>query len=101
MASVAIAASSSGNNEIVAAVAGKSVRVHGYVLVANGDVDAKFRSADAADLTGAMPMGAKGGGVAAPWAGEAGWFQTAAGEALNLNLSGAVAVRGHLVYTLK
>jgi hypothetical protein len=37
------------------------------------------------------------GGVAAAYC-PVGHFETAAGEALNINLSGAVAVGGHVVY---
>jgi len=92
-----IAASSSGNNEIVAAVATKKIRVLGYVLMGAGAVNAKFRSADSADRTGLHYIAAAGGGASASF-NPVGWFETVAGEALNLNLSGAVAVGGVLVY---
>jgi hypothetical protein len=98
--SVAIAAASSGANALVAAAAGKIIRVMQYTLVAAGTVTAKFQSAST-DLTGAMsmivglPIVAAGpvstGGRATPL------FQTVAGEALNISLGGAVAVAGHLV----
>lgn len=100
--SAAIACSSSGSNQIVAAVSGKSIAVLGYVLVANGAVNAKWQSAST-DKTGLLYLAANGGAVAPViplsklGAGTC-WFSTAAGEALNLNLSGAVAVGGHVLY---
>lgn len=83
-------ASASGDTQIVAAQgAGIRIRVIAYTFVAAAAVTVKFRSASTAISSG-KPVAANGGVVAA----EAphGWFQTAANEALNLNLSGAVAV---------
>lgn len=93
-----IAASSSGDNTLVAAVTGKKIRVIAYNLMANGAVNAKFQSgASGTDLTGLKYCGAAGDGVCANY-NPVGWFETAAGSLLNLNLSGAVAVGGELVY---
>jgi hypothetical protein len=47
----AIAASSSGANEVVAAVTGKKIRVLSYVEMANGAVNTKWQSAST-DKTG-------------------------------------------------
>lgn len=95
---VAIAASSSGNNEIVAAQTGKVIRVLGYVLSSSGTVNAKWRTANT-DKTGLIYMVANNQvQVALPSQPDDFWFETVAGEALNLNLSGAVAVGGHLSY---
>lgn len=91
-----IAASSSGDNQIVAAVSGKKIRVLAYNMVANGAVNAKFQS-DATDKTGLKYFDAAGAGICAPF-NPVGWFETVAGEKLDLNLSGAVAVGGELVY---
>jgi hypothetical protein len=92
---VAIVASSSGANAILAAVSGKKIRVLSYVIVATTAVTAKFQSA-AVDLTGAMPLGATGV-LSAPF-NVLGHFETAASAALNLTLGSAVAVSGHLTY---
>lgn len=92
----AIAEASSGNNEVVAAVTGKAIRVLAYVLVANDAVNAKWRSANT-DKSGLLYLAANGG-VAATGAPDIPLLETAAGEALNLNLSGAVAVGGHVTY---
>jgi hypothetical protein len=96
-----ISASASGNTEVVAAVAGKRIRVLQYRLVCGGDVTVKFRSAST-DITGGMPFATNGGiSAGAPVQTPAGLlfeFQTAPGEALNINLSAAIAVGGHLTY---
>jgi hypothetical protein len=90
-----ISHASSGDNAIVAAVAGKRIRVLSYAIVGAGAVSAKFRSGTT-DITGAMAFGANGG-IAMPF-NPVGYFETAAGAALNVNLSGAVAVAGHVTY---
>lgn len=98
----AIAATGSGDNELVAAIAGKSIRVLAFKLSFSGTVNAKFRTATT-DLTGLIY------GVAAkesdslnlpsyPVARPPGQFETARGEALNLNLSGATAVGGYVIW---
>lgn len=93
-----IAAAGSGNNTLVTAVTGRRIRVLAYNLIGNGAVNAKFQSdASGTDLTGLKYIAAAGGGICAPF-NPAGWFETAAGKLLNLNLSGAVAVGGELVY---
>lgn len=92
-----IAASSSGDNTVVAAVAGKRIRVLSYMLVAAGAVTVRFESgAGGTALSGQMSLAANGGAVAN--FNQGGWFQTAAGSLLNLELGGAVSVAGHLSY---
>lgn len=93
----AIAASGLGANTIVAAVVGRKIRVLAYTLMANGAVNAKFRSSTVTDLTGLKYFAAAGGGISVSF-NPLGWFETAIGELLNLDLSGAVAVGGELVY---
>jgi len=91
-----IACSSSGANAIVAAVEGKKIRVISYLISCNGAVNAKWQSAST-DKTGLLYMDAAGKGAVGP-ANPIGHFETVANEALNLNLSGAVAVGGHITY---
>lgn len=93
----AIAASTSGNNTIVAAVTGKKIRVLAYKLSFSGTVNGKFQTgAGGTDLTGLIYGVANviDKGDFSP----VGHFETAAGALLNLNLSGAVAVGGYIVY---
>ena len=93
-----IAASSNGNNTLVTAVTGAKIRVLAYNLSAAGAVNAKFQSAaGGTDLTGLKYFAAAGDNLVAPFSPE-GWFETVAGELLNLSLSAGVAVGGELVY---
>jgi hypothetical protein len=92
-----IAASSSGNNTLVAAVGGAKIRVLAYNFIANGTVNAKFQSgAGGTDLTG-LKYCVANMGLCAPF-NPVGWFETASNTLLNLNLSAAIAVGGELVY---
>jgi hypothetical protein len=94
----AIAASSSGDNTIVAAsTAGRRIRVLSVFVIAAAAVTAKFQSgAGGTDLTGPAALAANGGYVL-PF-NEGGWFQTAPDTLLNLSLGGAVAVAGSISY---
>lgn len=106
--SAPIAASSSGDNTIVAAVTNKRIVVVGYVLIATGTVTVKWyngASSGSLNLSGGMQLTAQAGAVAplAPQSefGQGGWFQTSIGSALILNLSGATEIDGHLAYYLQ
>jgi hypothetical protein len=93
----AISAAGSGNNTLVAAVTGKKIRVIAMAVIATGAVNAKLQSgAGGTDITGLFYLAANGGFVL-PY-NPVGWCETAAAALLNLNLSGAVAVGGCLVY---
>lgn len=93
----AIAASGSGNNTIVAAVTSKKIRVLALSMMASAAVNGKFQSgAGGTDISGLYYMAANGG-IILPF-NPAGWFETASGVLLNLNLSSANAVGGSLTY---
>lgn len=95
---VKIAAASSGNNTLLAAVSAKKIRVLAYNFMGAAAVNAKFQDgAGGTDLTGLKYLDAAGAGIVAPF-NPLGWFETTANTLLNLNLSGAVAVGGELVY---
>lgn len=87
---------SSGDNTIVAAVAGYRIRVLSYVFGVGNTQQVKWKSGASTDLTGPMPF-AQYGGVTVPVS-QFGQVQTAPGEALVLNLGNAVQVSGHLTY---
>jgi hypothetical protein len=92
-----IAVSGSGNNTIVSAVNPKKIRVVACSLIANGTVNAKWQSgASGTDLTGLAYLVANTGYIL-PF-NPLGWFETASNTLLNLNLSGAIAVGGCIVY---
>jgi hypothetical protein len=92
-----ISGASSGDNTVVAAVTGKKIRVLSFFLVAAGAVTVRFESgASGTALTGVMSLAANGG-LSCPL-NELGYFETAAGVLLNLELGGVVQVSGHLTY---
>lgn len=95
---VAINASSSGDNTLVAAVTNGKIQVEKIVLIPNAAVTIKFKSGST-DITGAMNLAAAGNGYTedANYNGVHG-LEAATGEALILNLSGAVQCGGYLVY---
>ena len=91
-----ITASASGNNTIVAAVTGYRIVLLAYNYMSNGIVNAKWRS-NSTDITGLGYMDAAGRGKVCGY-NPKGWCKTATGEALNLNLSAAIAVGGEITY---
>lgn len=87
----------SGDNTVVAAVASKKIRVLSAFLIAAAAVTARFESgAGGTALTGQVSLAANGGFVLPH--NPAGWFETAAGEMLNLELSAALSVDGAITY---
>lgn len=94
----AISAALTPDNTLVAAVPAKKIRVLAYSIVASAAVNFKFQSAAAGtDLTGLKYMPSAGAGMVQAF-NPLGWFETVAGELLNLHLSAAVPVGGELVY---
>ena len=95
---VPISVSGSGDNLVIASVLSKKLKVISVLLVSAGAVSVKWRS-NTTDLSGAMPLVANSGfSLTASSPAQGHYFETAVGEALNINLSGAVGVYGHLGY---
>ena len=92
---VLINAANSGNNEIVAAIAGTSIRVVSLFFVVAALAVCTFNDGTN-NLTGAMSYG-QYGGISMPF-NQIGWFTGGAGRPLNLNLGGAYQVSGALTY---
>jgi hypothetical protein len=88
----------SGDNTIVAAVTGKKIRVLSCLAIMTGTaVTIRFESgAGGTALTGQMQP-TQGGGFVLNH-NPLGWFETASGELLNMELSGAQSVDGVLTY---
>lgn len=92
-----LVASASGATTIVAAVASKIIVVRAIYITVNAAVNFKFQShVTPTDLTG-LTYAAANGGLVLPY-NAAGWFKTISGQALDINLSAAVAVGGTIVY---
>ena len=89
-------------NEIVAAVASNKIRVLAAFVLAAGDVDAYWAddtpTAICGDGSNGIDLTANSGFVL-PF-NQAGWFETASGQALDLTLGGAVRVAGCITYIL-
>lgn len=92
-----INATSSGNNNLVSAVAGLRIRVLDMFLVSDTAVSLRFDSNPGGTaITGSLPIDLKGGFVL-PF-NPVGWFETARGQSLSLNLSLQANVGGALTY---
>lgn len=94
---VAISGVTSGNNTLVAAVAGKRIRVIALAVQALSAVT--FRLEDGAggdEITGLISLDAKTPFYLHP--SEAGWGDTTAATLLNMELGSGVQVSGALVY---
>lgn len=93
-----IDAATSGDNTIVAAVSGKKIRVIAAHLTMTGTlVTIRFESAAGGTaLTGQMQPLA-GHSITLPF-NPVGWFETVAGELLNMELGGSQSVDGCLTY---
>lgn len=93
-----VAAASSGDNTLVSAVTGKKIRVvAGHLTMTGTAVTIRFESgAGGTALTGLMtPL--QGTSIDLPFS-PVGHFETAASTLLNLELGGAQAVAGWIVY---
>ncbi len=87
-----ITASAAGATEVVPAQgAGVRIRVLAVFVASSSAIGVKFQSA-ATDISGLSALSATGGFVMPET--QHGWFQTAANEALNVNLSGAATSVG-------
>lgn len=87
----------SGSGQVIAGVAGKKIKVFGIVIGAAADTAITFES-NATPISGQFPLAAKGG-FTLPES-EAGWFETAAGEALNLEASASTSIGIQVIYGL-
>lgn len=97
----AVAAATAGNNTLVAAVPARKIRVLQMLLVAGAAGNVYFTSAAGGTVvfggsTNTINLAANGGFVL-PFS-PAGWFETAAGQLLNMNASSTGPFSGGLVY---
>lgn len=93
-----IDASSSGNNDLVAASGVETIKIYGWLWKVAGAVNVKFRdNANGADYCPALPFTKNGDGMIADPLGVP-YFISAAGGDLKLNLSAAINVKGWVFY---
>ena len=94
-----IAVSASGDQQLIASPGpGRQICVTSYVLICTGGANSITWKSAANALSGAMGFAANGG-IACP-ASDAPWLVCNQNEALNINLSAATAVAGHLTYRI-
>lgn len=85
-----------GDSVLLSAVSGTKYRVLAAAVISAVANTVTFKSSTAGAISAAFAFGANGGFVL-PF-NEHGWFETAVGEGLNVNLSGATAVAIQLQY---
>lgn len=88
--------SSSGDNTVISAVTNCKFRVVSVVAVSTLANVITFKSGASTSISGAFPLGANGGLVLP--LNEHGWFETAAGEALVVNMGTATATGFQVKY---
>lgn len=90
-----INASASGT--VISAISGLIIRVIAMDLVTNNAVTIQWQtSTGPATISGPQSFAANGG-IVRPF-NQAGWFQTLAGDSLNITLSGGATVGGNITY---
>lgn len=92
---IAVSFAASGDNTVIAGVAGKSIAIVKLVIVAAAATNIVLKHGATA-WTGAIPFAANSGFAED---GETDPFITAAGEAFVINSSNAVQVSGYVKYT--
>lgn len=83
------------DNQIVAAVTDKKIRVLSYVLNAAGGANTCTWKKATTAISGAMDIG---NDVTVQHENDRGVFETGAGQALNLAITAATLVAGHITY---
>jgi hypothetical protein len=90
--------SSSGDNVIVASVAGQLIQMVGILIVVGGATNITFKSGTGTPLSGALPLTANGALILDPVPNLV-WYQTlTAANNLVINNSNAVQVSGTVYY---
>lgn len=90
----------SGDNTLIAAVAGAKVRMWQILLIANAAVNVIFKHGATAFNGFAIPFVAQGSTLVLDHTGQP-WLTTLPGEALVVNSSGAVQLTGRVYYTIE
>lgn len=90
---------SNGDNNAIAAVTGKTIKVWKIWFTATGAVNVTFKDGASTSLSGAAVMSGAGSSFTLYYDGSPHWV-TSPGNAFIINLSGAVAIAGQIYYTV-
>lgn len=90
---------SSGDNAIIAASSGKTIKVWKIFFTAAGAVNVTFKDGASTALSGAVVLSGSGSSMTLYYDGSPHWV-TSPGNAFIINLSGAVAITGQVYYTI-
>lgn len=91
-----ISFSSSGDNTVVSAVAGQSIRVYRMTFVVSADTVITIKDGASTGLTGAMTFFA-GGAYVLEWQ-DVPWYTTTTGNAFIINQTGTAQVSGRIEF---
>ena len=92
----AIDFTATGDNTIVAGVAGQTIRVVKMFFIVGAATNVTIKDGTGTNLTGAMPFAANGGLVLDEARDP--WFTTSSGNAFVLNQSGTATIAGRIYY---
>ena len=92
-----ISFATTGDNVIVAAVAGQIIQVYRIFLITTTAITLTFKDGAGTTLTGGLPLAANGA-ITLDHSGDP-WFVTTAGNAFILNQSGTSQISGAVWYT--
>jgi hypothetical protein len=92
-----VSGSVSGNNTLVNAIAGSSIKVMAFAIQAQGTVNVKFKDGASTDLIAALSFQTREG-TALATSYPSFLFATSSGNALILNLDSSVVVNGFVTY---
>jgi hypothetical protein len=91
----------SGDNTVIAAVSGKQIIVYKMWFVTNAAVNVQFKDGASTAFNGfAVPFTGQGSSLTFQFDGKS-YFETTAGNAFIINLSGATQITGRIYYALR
>lgn len=97
MANAVVNITTATTTAVIAGVAKKTIRIHGYAIMAGDTNNVTLKDGTTA-LTGPFPLAAQAGAVA-PYA-QDGWFDLTQGNAFNITTDAAHVLSGHVRYEM-
>jgi hypothetical protein len=96
--SVALTASSNGDNTIVSGVTGAVIGVYGITFTVTAATNITFKDSSTGAFSGAIVLTGNGSSITLPLQEEP-WFQTQSGSGFVINQSGSATLGGVMWYT--